>query len=346
MDGCCGEGESLSAGSAFADATLSKPFRDPYRGVRISLVEKLGIGDMAQARIKVTLPEISVGAGGVLDFGELLAGASSTKELGVANRSDKDLSFGQLSIRGRHEGNYSLLADECSNSRIKTGQSCNVILGFAASNVYPSPMSGEFGLLRIPLTDDLFDFATVDLWGLTSFLDLAVTKSHSGQFSAGRNGDFDIVVKNRGTMVPILAVTVTDTLPAGMRFLSSAGDWNCTVQGQEVKCTPLYPISPMGAVHLGISVAVDGTAPSNCTNIVVMSASDDPYPENNTASDTAIVATEAEANRELKKRASKLQESQHRPPTKYVNPRRELYPRQRLWGGGTGTGRWLDHPGK
>ncbi len=57
----------------------------------------------------------------------------------------------------------------------------------------------------------------------TPVADLAINKSHSGNFNAGQNGVYAIDVSNNGPNDETASVTVTDTLPTGLSYLSSSG---------------------------------------------------------------------------------------------------------------------------
>ena len=69
-------------------------------------------------------------------------------------------------------------------------------------------------------------------------VDLSITKTHVGDFSAGTNGVYTIKVSN-GTGVGLEeednTITVTDTLPAGLTYVSGTGTgWSCSAAGQTV----------------------------------------------------------------------------------------------------------------
>ena len=124
-------------------------------------------------------------------------------------------------------------------------------------------------------------------------VDLSVTKSHSGTFVAGQQGVYTITVANAAGMErEDNIVTVTDTLPAGLTFVSGTGTgWSCSAVGQVVTCTHA-PTLNAGASFPPLTLSVDvGDAPSSVTNTVtVSSASFDLSQTNNTATDvTAVV---------------------------------------------------------
>ncbi|MEN7341979.1 MAG: hypothetical protein AAAFM81_03520 [Pseudomonadota bacterium] len=72
----------------------------------------------------------------------------------------------------------------------------------------------------------------------TETADLGIDKSHTGDFLARQNNDYSIVVSNQGPSVEAATITVTDTLPAGLTFVSGTGaGWACAAAGQDVTCT-------------------------------------------------------------------------------------------------------------
>ena len=59
--------------------------------------------------------------------------------------------------------------------------------------------------------------------------DLTVTKSHSGNFTAGSTGSYTITVTNSGTGITDGPVTVTDVLPSGFTYNAASGtNWTCS----------------------------------------------------------------------------------------------------------------------
>jgi uncharacterized protein (TIGR03437 family) len=59
---------------------------------------------------------------------------------------------------------------------------------------------------------------------------LSITKSHTGNFTAGQQGTYTITVSNASGAAPVAGVvTVTDTLPSGLTLVSMTGNnWTCS----------------------------------------------------------------------------------------------------------------------
>jgi uncharacterized repeat protein (TIGR01451 family) len=122
--------------------------------------------------------------------------------------------------------------------------------------------------------------------------DLTITKSHSGNFTAGQTGaTYTIAVSDRPNTGPTnSAVTVTDTLPAGLTATAATGTgWACTV-GATVSCTR-SDVLGAGASYppIALTVNVAANAPTSITNTSTVSGGGDATPGNNNASDTATV---------------------------------------------------------
>lgn len=126
-------------------------------------------------------------------------------------------------------------------------------------------------------------------------VDLSLTKTHAGDFVAGSAGTYTLRVSN-GSGVGVEPddnpITVTDTLPAGLTFVSGSGTgWNCGAVAQVVTCTHPPPVpSPGSLPDLLITVMPGPTAAPSVTNTAtVSSASLDVNAANNTATDPTNV---------------------------------------------------------
>ena len=137
--------------------------------------------------------------------------------------------------------------------------------------------------------------------------DLAITKSHTGNFTAGTNSNaYTIVVTNNGPS-DASTFTVTDTLPAGLSFVSggsTAGiNASCTNSGQIVTCTGGPAIGTGQTSTITLTVAVAGNIAGNSTRnntATVSSATTDPDTSNNT-SPTDTVTIDSKADLDIKK---------------------------------------------
>ncbi len=128
----------------------------------------------------------------------------------------------------------------------------------------------------------------------TPVADLAISKSHSGDFVAGQAGVYTLSVSNNGPNDETGAITVTDVLPAGLSFTSatsSDANWSCGAVGQTVTCSHPGPL-PNGnsLANIDLTVAVAAAAAPSVTNTASVSGTTfDNVGGNNAASDLANV---------------------------------------------------------
>jgi uncharacterized repeat protein (TIGR01451 family)/fimbrial isopeptide formation D2 family protein len=104
---------------------------------------------------------------------------------------------------------------------------------------------------------------------------LQITKTHSGDFSAGADGTYTLTVTNQGPSTAGAPVIVSDTMVSPESFVSASGsnttsEWKCTFTSPTVTCTLDTP-SGSGATTLAsgvtappLSVVVD--TPSSTAN--------------------------------------------------------------------------------
>ncbi|MGB8328076.1 MAG: DUF11 domain-containing protein, partial [Steroidobacteraceae bacterium] len=126
--------------------------------------------------------------------------------------------------------------------------------------------------------------------------DLVLAKSHVGTFYRGQNGvSYTLTVSNVGTAATVGAVSVSDTLPAGLTPVSGSGTgWSCAVSGQVVSCSSNAVIAAGAAAPvITLTVNVGAGAATSLTNSATVSGGGEPAANgaNNSASDpTTILA--------------------------------------------------------
>jgi uncharacterized repeat protein (TIGR01451 family) len=124
-------------------------------------------------------------------------------------------------------------------------------------------------------------------------VDLSLTKTHTGDFNVGGIHSYALTVANAaGSQREDNSIVVTDSLPAGLAFVSGAGaGWSCSAVGSDVTCTHPPFLDPGAALPpLTLTVAVSGAASPSVTNTAtVTSASYDIDTTNNVASDVTAV---------------------------------------------------------
>jgi uncharacterized repeat protein (TIGR01451 family) len=108
-------------------------------------------------------------------------------------------------------------------------------------------------------------------------VDLTIAKEALGPFTVGQQGQYRITVGNDGPTDDPGPITVSDTLPTGLRFVSARGPAaDCTAAGQVITC--LLPDGLAAGASTAIAVVVDvlPAAVPSVTNAAVVST---PSPE-------------------------------------------------------------------
>ena len=130
--------------------------------------------------------------------------------------------------------------------------------------------------------------------------DLALTKvAATPTVNAGDTAVFTLTVKNMGPSNAGGPVTIVDTLPAGLTYLSSAPEWACTPLGQDVSCVlggSVGLAAGATASILTLTTQVDAALSSGIvTNAaVVRSDTADSVETNNTATAAETIGQSAD----------------------------------------------------
>jgi uncharacterized repeat protein (TIGR01451 family) len=123
--------------------------------------------------------------------------------------------------------------------------------------------------------------------------DLQLTKAAATTFAVGYNASYTLTARNNGPQSAAGTITVSDTLPAGLTYVSATGTgWTCNNSGGTVTCTRSGPVTSgttLPAITLTVTVAA--TATPSVTNSASVSSSTtfDPNSSNNTSSTTTSV---------------------------------------------------------
>ncbi|HZW21680.1 DUF6701 domain-containing protein [Noviherbaspirillum sp.] len=123
----------------------------------------------------------------------------------------------------------------------------------------------------------------------TAVADLSVSMSRPDPLDPGQNATYSIIVTNNGPNSEPGPITVVDTLPSGLSYVSASGSgWSCSAVGQTVTCTRTGSIaSGASAPALVLTVAVAANASGTKTNTATVTGSAfDNISSNNTASDS------------------------------------------------------------
>jgi hypothetical protein len=131
--------------------------------------------------------------------------------------------------------------------------------------------------------------------------DLTITKTHTGNFRQGdTNVVYTLTVNNAGAGPTSGAVTVTDTLPAGLTPTAAntgtISGWTVTTVGQTVTATRSNALGN-GASYppLPVTVNVASNAPANVINTATVAGGGDVNVTNNSANDSTTITPAAAA---------------------------------------------------
>lgn len=123
---------------------------------------------------------------------------------------------------------------------------------------------------------------------LVTPVDLAISKTPAGTFQLNKNATWNVTVSNVGTIDDAAQVTVTDTLAAGLQYVSATGaGWICGASGQTVACTSAG--LPIGSNTITIVATVNQGKASFANTATVATGS---Y-EQNTANNSTTVSADA-----------------------------------------------------
>jgi len=108
---------------------------------------------------------------------------------------------------------------------------------------------------------------------------LVIGKTHTGNGQVGHPLSFQIAVGNDGQSTAD-QVVVTDTLPAGLTYVSATGNgWTCSASGQDVTCTLAGTLDPHAAAPpITLVTTVGAEAYPSVANTAVASSTDPDLP--------------------------------------------------------------------
>lgn len=123
--------------------------------------------------------------------------------------------------------------------------------------------------------------------------DLSLSMTRTGDLRVGATATYSIGVTNIGVDTEVGPVTVVDTLPSGLKLVSTSGSgWTCASAAQSngstlVTCTSAGPVAP-GAAMSSLTLTVTPSAIGNYTNSATVSGkTGDNNAANNTATNTS-----------------------------------------------------------
>ncbi len=153
-----------------------------------------------------------------------------------------------------------------------------------------TPSTATVALADLAIRNDV-DF------GYQPQTDIAIDKSHVGDFATGQENTWTLEVTNLGPATAQAPIVIVDTLPTGATFVRSEGaDWNCAAIGQTVSCTLVdgaglpTNLPALANASVDIIVTLEAAAAPSVINVAsVSTSSEDPNPDNDTDSDPTDV---------------------------------------------------------
>jgi uncharacterized repeat protein (TIGR01451 family) len=153
----------------------------------------------------------------------------------------------------------------------------------------PWPTATATGSVQATSTGDA-DNGIGQLMALTpSQIDPAISMVLDTPLSAGGTGSYTLTVINNGIAAEPGPITVVDTLPTGLTYVSSLGTgWSCSASGQVITCTRSGSLGAGAtAAALKINVSVAAGLNGSITNTATVSGTGgDGNTHNNTAINT------------------------------------------------------------
>jgi uncharacterized repeat protein (TIGR01451 family) len=131
--------------------------------------------------------------------------------------------------------------------------------------------------------------ATVSV-AVTGAPDLALTKTHTGSFTVGTNGKYTLTVSNVGSAPTSGPITLVDSLPAGLSYVSFTGTgWTCSAAAPNVACSRTQALAPQATSTVTLTVSVAAAAVPSVVNSAIVSLEGDTNATNNSAEDPTTV---------------------------------------------------------
>jgi titin len=174
------------------------------------------------------------------------------------------------------------------------GDTSNPISG-ATSNSYTTPALTATTSYWVRVSDSCssVDSATAIVTVQTA-PDLKITKSHSGNFTVGSSGAYMLAVTNVGTGATTGTITVIDTLPGGLSYVSATGvDWSCSASGQNVTCTRTNSLMTGATTIITLTAGVSSAAMPAVSNTASVATNGDTNSGNNTSADATTIVLPA-----------------------------------------------------
>lgn len=122
--------------------------------------------------------------------------------------------------------------------------------------------------------------------------DLALRKDHIGNFTPDSQDTYTLTVTNNGPGPSLGTITVTDTLPSGITYMSFVGSgWSCSVGAgnSTVTCTYNGTLAVNASTSFTLRVRISQNIQCSVINVATLTAAGDTNSSNNVARDTTLI---------------------------------------------------------
>ena len=185
----------------------------------------------------------------------------------------------------------------------------DVLPGFAAGTAFSTNLASYSYHNGIAAQNANTNSAAYTVVGSAAGADLTLAKTHNGDFAVENNNTYALVVRNIGNQSSAGAITVTDTLPAGLAFVAAGSGgtgWACSAVSQVVTCTSSAAVPAQVGATAGVhpnpltivvrpQAASFPTLPSNVINNAAVAGGAEPAANNgnNSATDATVIQAAA-----------------------------------------------------
>lgn len=246
--------------------------------------------------------------------GNFTAGVNNTFSIAVENQGPSNAPVGAVTVSDTLDDDFAYVSAvgtgwscteldgtvTCTNTAvINAGDTAPAItLTVLVDSVAKGSAPNTVEVSSTTPDSDLSDNASTDTPTIVSDADLAIVKAHVGSaFTAGQQEQYTFTVTNNGPSADAPSYSITDTLPAGVTFVSATGDAACSAAGQNVTCAGGGIAAGAPAQVTTVTVAIAGNVTgtiANTANIAVAPGTTDPNMSNNTSLDNAPVEPNAD----------------------------------------------------
>ena len=166
-----------------------------------------------------------------------------------------------------------------------------VVNGITLTATLTIPANATLGAYSVTAATSLGTTNALTFTVADPFPDLSITSSHSGRFGVGFDEPYTVTVTNTGVRATTGAISVTDTLPPGLGFVSAVGaGWSCSPTGQTLACNNANTLAAGASSSYTLTVRVDASAAAAVNHTVSVTTPGDTNTDNNSATDPTTIA--------------------------------------------------------